>query len=32
VRVAKGTYTCAAALDAGPFGSPVKGETKVVVP
>jgi hypothetical protein len=30
--VAKGTYTCAAALDAGPFGSLVKGEAMVVVP
>jgi hypothetical protein len=32
VGVEKGTYTCAATMDVGPFGSAVKGETKVVVP
>jgi hypothetical protein len=32
VGVEKGTYTCAAALETGPFGGTLKAERKVVVP
>ena len=32
VRVAKGSYTCLATLDVGPFGGILKAERKIVVP